>query len=253
MGIYSSSQTFWLSKAKLVPRHSGLPLGCCQVVSIHFNNFSQGLKTEQGNNEKHWKYSTVCGLSFCYIYVRIRALGGKIRNIPPLMTNSAEILFYSVNTGMNLSTTTGSEQFVKESRKKKSLKMCLFFCVLSWSPGPVLVIHLHVPSNVPCTKLKTRSFGFLIQMEASEIQAGLFRVADEISKERPRRLIKVVAGKKGKKGKNKTKHGHKKQYWQLGMGVSWDSLGEENIWQEQKKKEQRGNKWIQRRLLDEEL
>lgn len=87
-------------------------------------------------------------------------------------------------------------------------------------------------------------------MEASEIQAGLFRVADEISKERPRRLIKVVAGKKGK---NKTKHGHKKQYWQLGMGVSWDSLGEENIWQEQKKKEQRGNKWIQRRLLDEEL
>lgn len=81
----------------------------------------------------------------------------------------------------------------------------------------MLVIHLHVPSNVLRTKLKTRSFGFLIQMEASEIQAGLFRVADEISKERPRRLIKVVAGKKGK---NKTKHGHKKQYWQLGMGVS---------------------------------
>lgn len=92
---------------------------------------------------------------------------------------------------------------LKKAGKKKSLKMCLFFCVLSWSPGPVLVIHLHVPSNVPCTKLKTRSFGFLIQMEASEIQAGLFRVADEISKERPRRLIKVVAGKKEKKEKIK--------------------------------------------------
>lgn len=134
MGIYSSSQTFWLSKAKLVPRHSELPLGCCQVVSIHFNNFSQGLKTEQGNNEKHWKYSTVCGLSFCYIYVRIRALGGKIRNIPPLMTNSAEILFYSVNTGMNLSTTTGSEQFVKESRKKKKLKNVFIFLCAKLEP-----------------------------------------------------------------------------------------------------------------------
>lgn len=142
----------------------------------------------------------MCGLSFCYIYVRIRALGGKIRNIPPLMTNSAEILFYSVNTGMNLSTTTGSEQFVKERRKKKLKNVFIFLCA-KLEPRSVLVIHLHVPSNVLCTKLKTRSFGFSIQMEASEIQTSLFRVADEISKERPRRLIKVVAGKKGKKRK----------------------------------------------------
>lgn len=44
------------------------------------------------------------------------------------MTNSAEILFYSVNTGMNLSTTTGSEQFVKERREKKLKNVFIFLC-----------------------------------------------------------------------------------------------------------------------------
>lgn len=35
-------------------------------------------------------------------------------------------------------------------------------------------------------------------MDALEIQMVLFTIADEISKERSRRLIKVVAGKKEK-------------------------------------------------------
>lgn len=86
-------------------------------------------------------------------------------------------------------------------KARKMLKNVFIFLYGRFEPRYLLVIYLHVSSKVLCSKLKTRSLGFLIQMEASEIQTGLFTVADEISKERPRRLIKVVAGKKEKRKK----------------------------------------------------